>query len=84
MNLKDALRAQNIAAELDLSDRQTFQREVCQCCEAVRSKPTDPECVCDGLEWYLSRDGRVECQAHRFARALGGGKTSFAGIGIKK
>ena len=84
MGLKDLFRAQNVAAERLLADTQKFDKTVCQCCDYVRYKDSDPECVCDGLDLYMSKDGRVECQAHRFARAIGGGKTSFAGLGLKR
>jgi hypothetical protein len=78
MNLRDALRAGWTAQEQDLEDRQTFQKDVCQCCGHLKKSEADPECVCDGLDWYLDKFGNVECQAHRFARAIGQGKKSFA------
>lgn len=54
-----------------------FSSLVCECCGHSRKVDTDPECVCAGLDWYLNSDGRVECQAHRFARAIGVPPTTF-------
>lgn len=77
MALKDALRAAWTAQEQDREDRDRYSPLVCQCCGHAKKRDDDPECVCDGLHWYLDKDGRVECQAHRFARAIGGGKKQF-------
>lgn len=77
MNLKDALRAQNVAQELDLADGQRFQRNICQCCGYRKVNADSPECVCDGLDWRMLPGGSVECAAHKFARAIGDGKKVF-------
>lgn len=77
MELRDALRATNVAQELDLEDRQQFQRNVCQCCGYRKVNQHDPECVCDGLDWHMLPGGSVECAAHKFARAIGDGKKVF-------
>lgn len=84
MDLRSALRAAFNAEDHVLPDKQGFDPQVCQCCDAVRKHPDDPECVCDGLNWYLDQDGRVECEAHRFARAVGGSKKSFGFWRVKK
>ena len=55
--------------------RQRFQHDVCQCCGARET--TGATCVCDGLDWYMLPGGGVECQAHKFARAIGDGKKTF-------
>ena len=77
MELRSALRAQFTAQELDREDRQRFQKNVCQCCGYSKRHPNDPECVCDGMDWYMVPGGSVECQAHKFARAIGEGKKTF-------
>lgn len=71
MELKDALRAQYVAQEHNLPDLQRFDPLVCQCCGYAKAKASDPECVCDGLDWYMRAGGGVECQAHKFARSVG-------------
>ena len=83
MGLKDALRSAWVAQEQDRTDTQRFDPLVCQCCDHARSKLTDPECVCDNLDWYLLPGGSVECAAHRFARAKGLTTKRFAFIGRK-
>lgn len=77
LNLKDALRAKFRAEDHLLPDRQKYDPRICQCCGFFRKDDNAPECVCDGLDWYMDKDGRVECQAHRFARAIGQGKAIF-------
>ena len=77
MNLKDALRATFAAQERNLPDKQRFDPLVCQCCGYAKRRADDPECVCDGISWHMGRDGRIECEAHRFARSIGGGKKTF-------
>lgn len=81
--LKDVLRQSNIAAEHLQPVRQRFAKNVCQCCGYERREEEDPECVCDGLDWHMDRDGRIECAAHKFTRAMGLGKTVF-GISKKR
>lgn len=76
-NLTEALRATWTAQEQDREDRDRYTPLVCQCCGFRRKTEDDPECVCAGLDWYMDKGGGVECQAHRFARALGGGKKRF-------
>lgn len=82
--LKDMLREAWVAQEQDREDRQKFIKTVCQCCGYARYKDSDPECVCDGTKWYLEKDGRVECEPHRFARAIGQGRKSFPGFSWKR
>lgn len=77
LNLKDVLRATFTAQEHVQADKQKYDPRVCQCCGYERRNDEDPECVCDGLDWYMDKDGRVECQAHRFARAIGSSKNIF-------
>lgn len=77
MNLKDALRATFRAQDHNLPDGQKYDPSVCQCCGYLKRGPDSPECVCDGLDWYMIQGGGVECQAHKFARAIGRGKTTF-------
>lgn len=55
-----------------LGSRERFDPLVCQCCGAREQPGSLIKCVCDGTEWYQSADGRVECQPHRFARAIHG------------
>lgn len=77
MSLKDALRAMWTAQELDREDSQLFQKTTCQCCGFQRHQSTDPECVCDGLDWHMLPGGSVECAAHKLMRAVGDGKKTF-------
>ena len=77
MGLPDVLRRAWTAQERDLKDGQKFQRDVCQCCGYRKPRKDSPECVCDGLDWYMLPGGGVECQAHKFARAIGVGKKIF-------
>lgn len=81
MSLTDALRTMWDAEQRVQADKQRFDPLVCQCCGADTSKG---ECVCDGLNWHLDKDGRVECEAHRFARAVGGSKKSFGFWRLKR
>lgn len=60
--------------------REKYDRTVCQCCGYREHKGSVETCLCDGLEWYMLPDGRVECQAHRFARAINGGRKKFMGL----
>ena len=69
-------RERDSAFERNTHDKQTYQSNVCQCCD-FRSTG-DEVCVCDGLDWYMLPDGSVECQAHKFARAIGQGKKTFS------
>jgi hypothetical protein len=77
MNLRDALRNAWTAQEQDREDGQKFEEDICQCCGYWRKDYKDPECVCAGLDWYMDKAGHVECQAHRFARAVGEKKQTF-------
>jgi hypothetical protein len=77
MSLKDVLRATFNAQEHNQADKQRFDPRVCQCCGYFRNRDEDPECVCDGLNWHMDKDGRIECEAHRFERAIGRGRTIF-------
>lgn len=77
MSLKDVLRATFHAQEHLLPEKQKFDPRVCQCCGYFRKRDEDPECVCDGEDWFLGSDGRVECRPHKWARGLGLGKTVF-------
>lgn len=77
MDFRNVLRAAWVAQERDLEERQKFQKNICQCCGYRKVKPTDPECVCDGLDWYMLPGGSVECAGHKFARAIGDGKKTF-------
>lgn len=77
MSLKDALWATWNAREHNLPDAQKYDPRICQCCGNFRKDDEAPECVCDGLNWYLDKDGRIECEAHRFARAIGKSKSIF-------
>ena len=61
-------RERDLALEKNTSIKQRFQPDACQCCGA-RDMP-GVVCVCDGLDWYILPGGAVECQAHRFARAI--------------
>ncbi len=76
MAIKGALRAMLHAQEHLLPKKEVYDPRVCQCCGHYRKHDEDPECVCDGLRWFL-KDGVVECEAHRFARAVGEAKTQF-------
>jgi hypothetical protein len=75
--IPDTLRAMFAARERDLEDGQDFQRNVCQCCGYRKPRQDSPECVCDGLDWYMLPGGSVECAAHKFSRAIGDGKKVF-------
>ncbi len=77
ISLKDVLRATWTAQEQDHTSKERWTPLVCQCCGHRRKAEDDPECVCDGLDWYMDKGGAVECQAHRFVRAMGGGKKRF-------
>lgn len=77
MRLADMLRAKFKAEDHVLPDAQGYDRRICQCCGNYRKDDTEPECVCDGLNWHMSADGRIECEAHRFARAVGMSKKVF-------
>lgn len=57
--------------------KERFSPDICQCCGAVE-RPGET-CVCDGLDWYMipGTNGAVECQAHRFARAIGANKKQW-------
>jgi hypothetical protein len=77
MRLADVLRTTWNAQEHVLPDTDKFDVRVCQCCGFRRTHEQDPECVCDGLDWYVLPGGSVECQAHKFARAIGQGKKTF-------
>jgi hypothetical protein len=80
----DAYTTVQIANEAENLVKNQFSPLVCQCCGHTKKVDTDPECVCAGLEWYLDKDGRVECQAHRFARAVGGNKRSFIDMVLRR
>lgn len=72
-SLKEVLRDRNVALENHDADKQKFDPLTCQCCGYRKERDDSPECVCDGLEWYMDKvGGGVECQAHRFARAVSG------------
>jgi hypothetical protein len=73
----NAFRQVNIANERENLDKRRFNPLVCQCCNYTKATADDPECVCDGLDWYMDKAGNVECQAHRFARAIGATPTTF-------
>jgi hypothetical protein len=77
MTLKDALRATFKAEDHVLPDKQKYDPRICQCCGYFRKRDEDPECVCDGLNWHMDKFGHVECEAHRFARVVGKGRTVF-------
>ncbi len=83
MNIKDMLRATFTAQEHNLPDAQKYDPRICQCCGYFRKDDEGPECVCDGLTWRMDKDGRVECEAHLFAKAIGKGKTIF-GVSKKR
>ena len=68
-------REQGTALQSDRSTREKFPVDTCQCCGA-RERPGQT-CVCDGLDWYMLPGGGVECQAHRFARAIDPAKKKF-------
>lgn len=72
MTLAEALRERNLAVEHVQQDNQHYDPLVCQCCGHVKKHEDDPECLCDGLQWFQSKDGRVECAAHRFKRIVDG------------
>lgn len=76
MNLKDALRNTWNAQEHLFAKKEQYDPRICQCCGYFKKRDDDPECVCDGLKWYQKND-QVECEAHRFARAVGEKKTLF-------
>lgn len=61
----------------DRSSRERFDPLVCQCCGERRTADELPSCVCTGIPWYQSADGRVECQAHKWARAINPQNTTF-------
>ena len=70
--LKAFTRERDMGLEKQFNSREKFQADTCQSCGA-RERPNEA-CVCDGLDWYMLPGGGVECQAHRFARAIGGTK----------
>lgn len=78
------LRAVNTANDSENLVKTKFDPLTCECCGHKRRTPEDPECVCAGLDWHLDKDGRVECQAHRFARAVGGNKRSFIDMVLRR
>jgi len=51
--------------------RERYDRAICQCCGFRERQGSVETCVCAGLDWYMLPGGGVECQAHRFARAVG-------------
>jgi hypothetical protein len=53
-----------------ITSHEQFHSYICQCCEYVQKEGEQP-CLCDGLPWFLDGYGNLECQAHKFARALG-------------
>lgn len=69
----DGLRQEHDRAldKSDGHDKQQYPANVCQCCSADTSKA---ECLCDGLKWHMLPGGGVECEGHRFARMVDGGK----------
>ena len=77
MNLRDALRAQWGAEQKVLPDAQQYDPLICQCCGFTRKQLSDPECICDGTRWFGLPGGGVECEPHRFARAIGRNKSWF-------
>lgn len=56
----------------DGHDKQRYDPLVCQCCGFVQKRPSDPTCLCDGLDWYMLPNGDVECQGHRLKRMIDG------------
>lgn len=66
-----------------LPDVQRYDPMVCQCCGHRRFKDTDPECVCDGLDWYMIKGGGIECQGHKMLRAFGATAKTFDFGGLK-
>lgn len=67
----------DIAMESDRADSQRYDPLTCQCCGHKRHSTADPECICDGLDWYQLPGGHMECVAHRFERMLGKKKRTF-------
>lgn len=68
-------RERDSALEKNTNIKERFQYDACQCCG--HRETNENTCVCDGLDWYMDRFGNVECQAHKFARAIGDGKKTF-------
>jgi len=66
LRLADARIEQRMGGHVD---RTEYDRNVCQCC-GFRDTGGPSLCVCAGLDWYQLPNGSVECQAHRFARAV--------------
>lgn len=66
-----------------LPDVTRYDPNVCQCCGYTRRNENDPECVCDSLDWYMVKDGGIECQAHKFVRGLGIATKTFDFGGLK-
>lgn len=83
-DLRGLVRNMHVATENADADKQVYDPRVCQCCGYERRHDEDPECVCDGLDWYMDKDGRIECQAHRFARAIDGPKKRLFLFGGKR
>ena len=76
-SLADYQLEHDIAMQDDRDSRERFDPLTCQCCGFKRHRPDEPDCVCDGLDWYHLPNGDIECVAHRFERHMGRKKKSL-------